>query len=393
MSLSRRALVPSLAVFASCVGPWPEPRGALDEARVAFVYPGAIGDHGWTKAHDDGRLFLQSELDIETAFDPLVAPADAPDVIDALVADGWNTIFTVSSDFISATQQAAVDHPDTYFLSCCGTASAPNLNSYFGRMYQALYLSGYTAARMSCTGRLGVVAAKPSPEFVRHINAIALGAQLANPNAVVDVRWIDAFFDPELEEQYTNDLIDEGADVILTQTDTTVPVETAEVATGSCRVDGEFEDVPVYSVGYDNVDGCLHGPERCLTSAYWHWGPLYVAKVRSLLDGSWDPSDVTWQPMTNASDSAIGLADLATFIPAQVRADIGAVQEATVEGSTQAPFAGPLRDVYGAVRVEAGDEMDDEALDRMCWHVDGVIRSETGSDLPAEVPTSCVGDF
>lgn len=379
----------ALLLCSSCVGPWPNKSDSLlEEARVAFIYPGAIGDHGWSKAHNDGRLYLAEELDVETTYRELVAPPDLPSVIDELVEEDWNVLFTVSSDFISSTQQAASDHPSSYFFSCCGAVHSKNLTSYFGRMYQPLFLAGYTAGRMSCTKHLGVVAAKPFPEFVRHINAITLGARLADPSIVVDVRWLDSFFDPERETLLTEDLVASGADVILTQTDTTIPIETTAGQTVSC---GE-QTVPVYSVGYDNIDSCEHGLDHCLTSAYWSWGPLYAERVGTLLDGTWDPSDVAWRPMTNDSSSVVGLADLATFIPGEIRTDVGELRSELLAGSTQVPFVGPLVDNQDQERVIEGEEMDDAALDRMCWYVEGVVSSESGEIVPARVPTSCIGD-
>lgn len=381
-----------LLILASigCVPAWPEVQPELETARVAFVYPGSIDDYGWTRTHDDGRLYLEDTLGVETTYKDLVPTADLPAAIDALIDEGWNTIVTPSSDYVTGTIQAAVDHPDTYFLSCCTGATAANLTSYYGRMYQPIYLAGYAAGLMTNTDRLGVMASKQTPQLVRHINAFTLGARAANPDVVVDVRWLHTYFDLELETTATQELLDAGADVILGQTNTTLPLEAARDATAA------HPGSPVYSVGYNNINACDvdNDSASCLTSAYWNWGPLYAEKVLSLTDGSWDPQDTTWRGMTVESDSLIGLAPLSAFVPGAIRGEVGAAESAMIDGSAQAPFVGPLKDAAGAARVPSGAAMSDEELDRICWHVEGVVDSSSGVDEPATVSTTeCVGDF
>ncbi|MEE3255259.1 MAG: BMP family ABC transporter substrate-binding protein, partial [Chloroflexota bacterium] len=43
-----------------------------DGFKVAFVYVAPIGDLGWTWAHDQGRLMMEEELGVETAFVEMV---------------------------------------------------------------------------------------------------------------------------------------------------------------------------------------------------------------------------------------------------------------------------------------------------------------------------------
>ena len=373
-----------------CVPAWPEVQPELETARVAFIYPGSVDDYGWTKTHDDGRIALEEALGVETTYKDLVATADLPAAIDELIGEGWNTIVTPSSDYVTSTIQGAVDHPDTYFLSCCTGATAANLTSYYGRMYQPIYLAGYAAGLMTTTNRLGVMASKQTPQLVRHINAFTLGARAANPDVVVDVRWLHTYYDLELETSLTAELLDRGADVILGQTNTTLPLETARDTTAA------NPDAPVYAVGYNNINACDVDTDgaSCLTAAFWNWGPLYTEKVQSLMDGTWDPQDTTWRGMTVESDSLIGLAPLSAFVPGAIRGDVGALESDVVAGSPQAPFVGPLRDSTGLARVAAGDEMSDEELDRICWHVEGVVDSSSGVDEPATVSTTeCIGDF
>ncbi len=386
--MARRAiLLMAVSALSSCwMGPWP---GAdFSEPSVGFVYVGPVGDHGWTKAHDDGRLYLEETVaGVSTHYEPSVIAADAPDVMDAFIADGDNVVITTSFDYIAQTQNAAANNPDVNFLNCSGFYSSANMGSYFGRMYQAWYLAGMVAGYMteqSGSDRIGVVGPVVIPETVRHLNALTLGAQTQNPNVQVHIEWIHNWFDAELEPQAATTLIDAGADVIVNKTDTTIALGVVQ----------ELYDKgqPIWSIGYDNIDSCEIVGESCLTAPYWNWGPLYARLVEQMKDGSWDPYEQIWDQMKGDRDeSTVYLAEMSTQVPAEVRLEIESwIAELVKEDNALVPFEGPIRDADHALRVEAGEVMSDDELLRMCWYVEGIIEAD---GQPAEVPGGCGGDY
>ena len=385
--------LPLALMSSACVGEWTGPviddsgvTPLLEEARAFFIYPGSNSDFGWTQSHDDGRVHLEDKLGMVTDFAAFTSGLDADEVIQTALDDDYNVIVTASSDYIPATLSAANNNTEDYFLSCCGSFSSQNLTSFFGRMYQPLYVAGTVAAEMTCTNKIGVVAAKSVPQFIRHINAFTLGARSVNPDVEVEVIWLDSFFNPDLETQSANDLVDSGNDVLLVQTNSTIVIEQSAARTVTC---GEDTDSPVYSVGYHNVGACDVAPDRCITSAYWNWAPMYENRIKSLLDGSWDPTDVAWQPWLDGDDSVVQLREWPTFVPGNLRIDADALAAEVRGNSVAFPFEGPVTDNTGTVKIAAGDSLDDEQLDRICWFVDGVVNSDGD---PAVVPTTCPGD-
>ena len=395
MAWQRRTWL-AFALCTGCMGPWPGNAGpgALDSAQIGFLYVGPVGDHGWTLTHEDGRNYLSDQFDnITSHYEPSVLPADAVGVMEEFVADGDDIIFTTSHDFLSATQTIAANHPDVKLLSCSGFVSSPNLGSYFGRMYQAKYLSGLIAGSMSCTEKIGVVAPVNIPEVVRHINAFALGVREANPRAKVYVYWVGNWFDLEIEPLATEALIALDVDVIASATDTTIPLEVAAGATVECGTESQPNPVPVYTIGYDNPDSCEASPDRCLTSPYWNWGPLYTRLVGEILDGSWDPSEIVWEQMQSTPDeSVIHLSEINPIVPAEVRFLVDEkIPELVDPSGIHLPFRGEIRDTRGQVRVAAGDELRDEDLLEMCWYVEGVYNADAPGQEGAEVPTGCGG--
>lgn len=394
-NLTLPLLLSSLLLQTACVGPWPGSSISTEDMHVGFVYVGPVGDHGWTKTHDDGRLYLEEDLGVTSEYLASVDPADTEAAIDELVANGSNVVFTTSFDYAADTLQSAVNYPDVSFFNCSGEVYSDNLASYMGRMYQVMYLAGYVAAKQSCTGRLGVVASVPIPEIVRHVNAFTLGARSVNPEAVVEVQFVGAWFDVEVEPAVTNSLLSHGVDVIINQTDTTIPLETANGATTTCTVDGDDTETPVWTIGYDNHDSCAFAEESCLTSAYFNWGPMYASMLTELANGTLDTSVYRWEQMQVTPElSPVSLADMSTMVAGTTRVEVESLIPALAdESGRQLPFEGPIRDNLGETRVSSGDQLDDEALNRMCWFVEGVVTYTEDGDVPAEVPSGCVGDF
>jgi len=353
--------------------------------RIAYLYVGPVGDYGWTKTHDEGRLALQVAFPtLETTFEPSVAPADAPAVIDQLIADGFDLIVGTSHDFLSQMQSAAANNPNTKFLLTAGFVTAPNLGSYMGRMYQAKWLAGRLAAKVSKTHRLGYVSSIVIPETIRHINAFTLGARSVDPEAVVMTTFIGAWFAPDDETAAANRLIDYGVDVITNGTDTPSTIEAAEKRTTS---DGR----QVLSIGYDNPTTCtLFGPKGCVASAYYNWGPMMNRLIVSMRDGTWNPNVVVWDPMTG--DSATSPVYLTSpsqsLVPTAVRVDVESFIQQFASGEFDV-FEGNIKDNKGTLR--AG--LDDEDLLRMCWFVDGVVEPAAAAPFaPKVAATGCVGD-
>ncbi|MEZ4657200.1 MAG: BMP family ABC transporter substrate-binding protein [Caldilineaceae bacterium] len=252
---------------------------------VAFVYVGPIGDGGWTYAHNEGREYVEAEMgdEVHTAYlESVPEGADAERVIRNLARNGFNAIFTTSFGYMDPTETVAEEFPDTYFVHVSGFKSNDaNFGNLFGAMESMKYLVGMIAgARAAADGsnRVGYVAPFPIAEVIRHINAAALGMRQTCPDCQLDIRWIFTWFDPDLERQAAESLIEAGASVVITGADTPGPVQVA----------GEKG---VYGVGYDSRNACDVDPEHCLTTPYWNWGPIYTEIIGAMMDGSYVGGD------------------------------------------------------------------------------------------------------
>lgn len=363
----------------------------VEEAKVGLLYVGPVGDHGWTLTHERGRQYFMERIDgITSEFVPAVSTADAPRVIDELIGNGNNIIIGTSYDFLVPFLSKAPNNPDVNFLLCSGFQTGPNLGSYFGRMYQVMYMMGVLAGRTTRNDRIGIVGPVAIPETVRHANAFMQGVRKVNPDATVYIDWVEAWFDPPRERASTEALLQQAdVDIVFGFTDTTIPIEIGAAATTTTGDD-------VYVIGYDNRDSCTYTAEitpRCLTSAYWNWGPMVTDLLLQMKAGTWDPEEVVWQQMKSTPElSSAYFSELNTdLVDTAVRTEVeGLIPMLTTdaEEARMLPFEPPINDATGQERLAVGETFTDEDLLEMCWLAEG-IRNVDGS--PGTVPANCVG--
>ena len=111
---------------------------------------GPVSDVGWSWAHDQGRLRTAKEKGVETAFLEKVAEGpDAERALRALASKGCDVIFATSFGYMDSVLKVAAEFPKVKFEHCTGYKRAPNVSTYDGRGYEAWYLAGIAAGRVT----------------------------------------------------------------------------------------------------------------------------------------------------------------------------------------------------------------------------------------------------
>lgn len=324
-----------------------------EKIKVAFMYVGPVGDAGWSYAHEQGRLYLEKELPyVTTTKVESVPDADAERVLTQLAQEN-KVVFATSFGYMDSVIKVAEKFPNVVFLHCSGYKTAPNAGTYFGRMYQARYLSGIVAGKMTETNTIGYVAAYPIPEVIRGINAFTLGVRSVNPEAKVKVVWTMTWYDPPKEKDAAKALLDQGADIIAQHQDTPGPQQAAEER-------GKL------SIGY-NSDMSKAAPKAVLTSPVWNWGPYYVNTVKAVKEGTWK-SGQYWGPM---SDKVVDLAPFGPMVPDDVKKLVEDKKQEIASGKFDV-FTGPVKDQKGILKVTGGQKMTDKEMLEFNWFVEGV---------------------
>ncbi|QUH27145.1 BMP family ABC transporter substrate-binding protein [Serpentinicella alkaliphila] len=325
-----------------------------EQIKVGFIYVGPIGDGGWTYAHNEGRKYLEEQLNVETFYKESVPEGpEVEKVMRDMIDQGATVIFATSFGYMDYMEKVSKEFPDVKFIHCSGYKMTENMSNYFGRIYQARYLSGIVAGLKTESNKIGYVAAFNIPEVIRGINAFTLGVQSVNPDAVVSVKWTNTWYDPAKEKEAAIALLDEGADVIAQHQDTAGPQIAAE-------------ERGKWSVGY-NTDMKDTAPKAYMTAPIWNWGPYYVDQVQAIMEGTWEAKSY-WGGM---DEGIVELAPLTENAPAEAKALVEKAQEEIIAG-TQKIFVGPIKDQTGEVKVPDGVMMTDVEMLSFDWFVQGV---------------------
>jgi len=334
-----------------------EPPKTVEPLKIGFIYVGPVGDAGWSFAHDNGRKHIEAKFGdkIKTTFvEKVPEGADAERVLRDLVSQGNKLIFATSFGFGDAMEKVARDHPDVKFEHATGYKTAENLRVYEARFYEDAYMAGIVAGTMTKTNTVGFVGSFPIPEVLRNINAFTLGARSVNPQVVTKVVWVNTWFDPPRESEAAQALINQKADVLLQNTDSTAVLQTAEKNAK-------------YAFGWDS-DMSAFAPKAHLGSAIVDWGPYYEKTVNDVLNKTWKTSDTKWGTKEGVND----LIKIGDMVPDAAKKRVDEVK-AGLKTGTFSVFKGPMKDNTGKVVLEKDQVGDDAWKGKINFYVEGVV--------------------
>ncbi len=361
---------------------------------VAYVHPGDPATDELTRSFEDGRTSSDAELGYVTSSVVLSKPlvGDAVAAASELADSGAQAIFSTLPGPGASFSGFGEAHPGVTVFAFRSTVSEPGLVRFDARTYQAYYLAGIAAARVSTTERLGLVASVPSPSIVASVNAFALGAQRVKGAAItVEVRWLGAFHDPAPAGPDTQarllarGLEAAGADVIgHLLDDERVLDEIASLRAGGSAVRGLGANVDTACNAFS--------PGTCVGTTYYRWAPMIVELEDRLHKSTLDEASYTGGLAASVTDGVVGFTvDPAEPTLAALAQEIDQVRAALASEPGVGPvFDGPVRstgqcpgETAAAPCVADGARLSDDGLEAMCWLVEGIV-DESGQ--PALVP-------
>ena len=325
----------------------------LNKVKIAFLYEKTHRTSSWTYSHELGRLYLENVFpgQVETkAFENVIAGENDLEMMEQIIKDGYNVLFTTTPVMIPASLKVAANHPNVKILNCSLNTSHPTLRTYYGRMYEAKFLAGAIAGSMTTTNKIGYIANYPIYGMAANINAYALGARMVNPNVKVYLDW------STLKERPVEILNDPEINYIMDQ-DMTSPGN-ASRRFGLYHICGETPDN--------------------LAMTTWHWGKLYEKIVRTILNGTWKGDDAAignrainyWWGMSAgvvdlicSQDLPHGTKRLVDLLRSNICADV------------LIPFSGEMLAQDGTVMNKAEQTISPKEIITMDWLAENVVGS------------------
>lgn len=326
---------------------------AKDKIKVGVIHLSDPAEgSGYTYTHDIGIQGMQQNLGLSDS--QIIRKNNISDTDEAAtrkaiqecIDAGCNIIFTTSWGYMQTTADMAEEYPDVYFSHGTGYMSnGKNFNNYFGRIYQARYLSGIAAGLNTKTNKIGYVAAMglDNSEVTGGIDAFALGIYSINPDAKVYVKVTNSWYDPKGEEEAAKTLLNMNCDVIAQHCDTVYPQTLAQ-------------EKGVYSIGY-NSDMSKEAPEACICSVIWNWSAYYTSAVQSVIDGTWDGSNY----YGGMNENLVSITPIADFAADTTQEKVNVAKQQILSGNNGV-FDGVIETNTGATVGTAGKTLDDAVI-------------------------------
>lgn len=349
-------LIALLFLFSGCLKKNEDKNSSVSKnsVKIGFIYVGSVKDMGYNQAQDSGRVAL-GKAGFKTMYVENVPENDkAVLVMEALIKQGCNIIYCTSYGYKPYVLETARRFPEVKFGHCSGDERLSNVSTYFGRIYEARYLTGLVAGLRTSTNRIGYVAAFPVPECIRGINAFALGVKAVNPDAIVEVKFTHSWNDSEIEEKKAEELLKSGCDVMTQHQNSTI-------------IQKKAQEKGAYCIGY-NSSMIEAAPKSYLTAAVFNWEVFVLDDVNSYIEGNWK-SRFYWEGLDS------GMVDIDSLTKLCVPGTARIVEEAKnkIINKSLSIFKGPIYDNSGNLKIGDGVEMTSSEIWNMDWFVEGIV--------------------
>ena len=329
---------------------------APEQIHVAFVHPMDPEISAWIKGHDVGREHLEKvmgELVQVRSYFHADSPEEANRLLELAVEEGAELVFTTTPQLARATTRAAIAHPNVRFFNCSVDVPYSSIRAYYSRMFEAKFITGAIAGAMANFDHIGYLANYPIFGVPASINAFALGAQMTNPRAKIDLRWSCLPGSPITE------FISRGCEVISNRD---VPTRNQS-----------FSDHGAYGTYFVGKDSVL----TPLASPIWVWGKFYEKVVRELLDGTWEQGVDKRKALSYwwGMDSGVIDVELSPHLPDSMQYLAQTLRQGLKDRSID-PFARRILAQDGSVKNDGSHIFTPDELLRMDWlceNVEGTI--------------------
>jgi basic membrane protein A len=272
----------STMIAAACAGEPEEPADTGDNGggaeEVDFLAcqvtdTGGVDDRSFNQTVHDGLVRAESELGVQNQVLESQSDADFEPNINTFIDQECDLIITVGFLLGDATAAAAEANPDTnfaivdfdFFDADSGEdVTYDNVRELTFATDEAAFLAGYVSAAMSESGTLGTFGGINIPTVTIFMNGYEAGMNYFNEQEGGNVKLIgwsaadqnglftESFEDLDKGRQFGQQLLDEGADIIM-------PVA-GPVGLGTAEA---VRDAGNASMVWVDTDGCVSASDFC----------------------------------------------------------------------------------------------------------------------------------
>ena len=213
------------------------PTMGQDVFRVAAVAPSATNDLAFSQSIYDGLMAIQADMG-EDAFqfdfqDGTFIVDDAAVALREWAASGdYDLVIAHGSQFGSVVEELAAEFPEVSFAwgTDENTFGLDNVFAYTAAADEGGYVNGVIAGLMTESNVIGVVGPIEVGDAKLYVDGFVAGVGASNPEATVNVVYIQSFSDVPLATEAAETHIANGADILT---------GTAQMVVGAIAVGSE----------------------------------------------------------------------------------------------------------------------------------------------------------
>ena len=321
-----------------------------DQLNIAFVHQQTPDDSAWVLDHEMGKKHIEEvfgeKIKVRSYYG-VSTPEQAEFIIQQAVEDGAQVVFTTAPTLRKETLKVAVKYSKVRFLNCSVEQPYSSIRSYYGRFYEAQFIAGAIAGAMACNDRIGYIASFPVFGELASINAFALGAQMTNPRAQIELKWACVEGFPQTE------LLADGIRIVSTQNASSEL--NASSTNGTYLINDTGEMIP-------------------LGTHIWNWGEFYEYAIKEILSGGMKKeknSHMALNYWLGLDSGVIGM-DISARLPQGVRQMANLLYVAVKRGYID-PFGRKIVAQDGSIKNDGTILFSPEQILRMDWLCENVI--------------------
>lgn len=334
-----------------------------DQLNIAFVHQQTPDDSAWVLDHEMGKKHIEEvfgeKIKVRSYYG-VSTPEQAEFIIQQAVEDGAQVVFTTAPTLRKETLKVAVKYSKVRFLNCSVEQPYSSIRSYYGRFYEAQFIAGAIAGAMACNDRIGYIASFPVFGELASINAFALGAQMTNPRAQIELKWACVEGFPQTE------LLADGIRIVSTQNASSEL--NASSTNGTYLINDTGEMIP-------------------LGTHIWNWGEFYEYAIKEILSGGMKKeknSHMALNYWLGLDSGVIGM-DISARLPQGVRQMANLLYVAVKRGYID-PFGRKIVAQDGSIKNDGTILFSPEQILRMDWLCENVIGR---IPVPGEILPEC----
>lgn len=296
-----------------------------DTFKVALLTPGPVSDAGWNALAYGGLMTIKEELGAEVSHSETKSPQEFEPAFRNFGAEGFDLVIGHGFEYQDAAKAVCDAFPNTVFITTSGNTVRPNVSPIVFCMEEATYLLGIVSARMSRSGKLGLLGGMDIPSIESSFDTFEQGAKSVRPEVEVVRTFIGSWEDVVKGNEATKALINQGVDFIFHNAD----------AAGRGMFQAVKESPGVYCFG-SNADQNNLAPDNALASAVIK-PDAFIMIATEVKEGRFKP-EIKILDMKNGAMEIVWNDNLKGNVPAEVMSEYEATKDRIFKGELNIPI-------------------------------------------------------